>query len=542
MAAHRLRGAAAATEAGRGVIRNLLEQGGALDEAAEICVVGSGAGGAVAAAELAAGGRDVVLLEQGHHWTARDFTQREEEMLPRLFEDAGMRQTADGGVVILQGRNVGGSTVHNLCYAFRTPDPILALWREEHGLPGLTPEAMAPSFERVERNLKVKPIRDDEVNELNRRIRAGAEKLGYSGFVTKHNREGCVKSGYCILGCSYDAKQSMLVTYVPRADAAGARIYANARSERIHVEGGRVTGVSGHVVDHSGRALGKIAVRAPVVVLAAGAVNTPDLLLRSQLPDPGAQTGRNLHLHPSVMVAGYFPEPIHAYRGIPQSYYVDQFIDLERDPHSGYVLMPIAGFPALTAVNLPGFGRSHSRWMQGFDRMGGLLVLLHDRSAGRIEAGSAPGRPTISYALDDHDAKLLAQGLVHCAEVLFAGGAEECLVPFQPEPLALRPGDDLGQIVRRGVGGMQLASTHPQSTCRMGGNPASSVVDGVGQHHAVRGLFVADMSVFPTSLGAPPQITTAALADRTARHILAAWPELGRDAGSRQASAAAEAS
>ena len=141
---------------------------------AEVCVIGSGAGGAVAAAELAAGGRDVVVLEAGPHWTSRDFTQREEEMLPRLFEEAGMRQTVDGAVTVLQGRCIGGSTVHNLCYCFRTPDPILALWRDEHGLRELTPAALEPSFQRVEAGLKVKPIREDEINALNRVIRRGS--------------------------------------------------------------------------------------------------------------------------------------------------------------------------------------------------------------------------------------------------------------------------------------------------------------------------------------------------------------------------------
>ena len=130
------------------MIVDLLGRGGELRERADVCVVGSGGGGAVAAAELAAAGLSVVVLEQGHHWTSRDFTQREEEMLPRLFEEGGMRQTVDGGVIVLQGRNVGGSTVHNLCYAFRAPPEILALWREEHGLPELTDAALAPSFER----------------------------------------------------------------------------------------------------------------------------------------------------------------------------------------------------------------------------------------------------------------------------------------------------------------------------------------------------------------------------------------------------------
>jgi len=509
------------------VIEKLLEGGGDLVERADVCVIGSGAGGAVAAAELAAAGRSVVVLEQGPYWTNADFTQREDQMLPRLFEDAGMRQTADGAVTILQGRNVGGSTVHNLCYAFRTPGPIVDLWREEHGLDGFTREALEPSFARVEANLRVKPIREDEVSPLNRRIRTGAEKLGYSGFVTRHNRENCVKAGYCMLGCTYGAKQSMLVTYVPRAAAAGARIYADARAERIEAEGGGVRRVLGSVVDSAGRVHGSVEVRARVVVLAAGAVNSPDLWLRSGLANGSGQVGRNLHLHPSVTVAGVWDEPLHAYRGIPQSYYIDEFIDLERNPHSGYVLMPISGFPVLTALTLPGFGRRHFEQMRDYTGIGGLLVLLHDRSAGSVVPGSGVGRPEIRYALTPHDRRLLAEGVRHCAEVLFAAGARRIVAPTLPGPLVLERGDDLGALPSEIVAGeAPIASTHPQSTCRMGGDPRTSVVDAFGESHEVPGLFVADMSVFPTSLGAPPQITTAALADRSAQRILARWPEL----------------
>jgi choline dehydrogenase-like flavoprotein len=284
--------------------------------------------------------------------------------------------------------------------------------------------------------------------------------------------------------------------------------------------------VVGSVVDHAGRARGRIEVTAHVVVLAAGAVASPDLLLRSRLGGP--EVGRHLHLHPSVMVAGYWPEPIHAYRGIPQSYYIDEFIDLERDPHTGYVLMPIAGFPVLAAVNVPGFGREHYRLMRDFAKLGGLLVLLHDRSEGTVRSGRSLGKPEIRYSLDAADRAQLARGLHHCAEVLFAAGAQRVVLPFFSDPIVLERGTQLAALAQREVreGTLPIASTHPQSTCRMGGDPATSVVNAWGELHGVRGVFVADMSVFPTSLGAPPQITTAALADRTARHILARGSEL----------------
>ena len=499
------------------------ELAGGRDQA-EVCVIGSGAGGAVVAAELAAAGRDVVLLEQGGYHTKEDFDQREDSMLPLLFEEAGMRTTEDGGINVLQGRGVGGSTVHNLCYCFRAPDPILALWEQEYGVRELG--TLGDSFARVERNLHVSEILSEELNPLNRAIKRGAELIGYHGFVARHNRVGCVRSGFCILGCSYDAKQSMLVTYIPRADAAGARVYADCRAERIEGTAG-ARRVAASLLDARGRPRAEFSVEASVVVCSAGAIASPLLLARSGLGETSGELGRNLHLHPTVIALGIFGEPLQAHYGIPQAYYVDEFIDLERDPHSGYILMPVAGFPVMTAANLPGFGRELYGLLREFPRFGGALALLHDQSSGSVAPGR-DGRPRISYALDRGDRRQLAAGLKHAVELLWASGAERVLVPYLDEPLSLKPGDGTAAIDRRGVhaGSIPITSTHPQSTCRMGGEPATSVVNSFGELHDAPGVFVCDMSVFPTSLGAPPQITTAALADRTAHHILERWPEL----------------
>jgi len=485
-------------------------------------VIGSGGGGAVVAAELAESGLDVVLLEQGAYHTKRDFDQNEGTMLPRLFEDAAQRLTEDGAVTILQGRGVGGSTVHNLGYCFRAPQPILELWADEHGVRELG--SLTASFERVEQGLHVTQILPEEVNPHNRAIQRGSELLGYHGLVARHNRVGCVRAGFCILGCSYDAKKSMLVTYIPRADRAGARVLADAKVERVEVRRG-IKRVRATIGDERGRPAGELDVEAAVVVCCAGAIATPVILQASGLG--GDAVGRNLHLHPNLIASGIFPKPIHAYYGIPQSYYIDEFIDLERDPKRGYLLMPIAGYPVLTAASLPGFGRELFSILRDYPRIGGLLALLHDQSSGRVERGS-DGRPRITYTLEDADRRQLAQALKRVVEVLWASGAERVIVPYLDGALLLRPEDGTSEIDRRGVreGIIPLSSTHPQSTCRMGEDPSLSVVNSFGETHDTRGLFVADMSVFPTSLGAPPQITTAALADRTARHIAARWSEL----------------
>ena len=180
------------------------------------------------------------------------------------------------------------------------------------------------------------------------------------------------------------------------------------------------------------------------------------------------------------------------------------------------------GFPVLTAVNLPGFGRRHFELMRQFDRMGGLLALLHDPSEGSVESGDTLSRPKIHYSLRAADRHRLTEGLRHSAEVLFAAGARRVVIPYHREPLVLERGADLSAIESREVreGELAIVSTHPQSTCRMGGDERRSVVNAFGECHEVAGLFVADTSVFPTSLGAPPHITTAALADRTAHHVL----------------------
>jgi choline dehydrogenase-like flavoprotein len=495
---------------------------------AEVCVIGTGAGGAVVARELAAAGRDVVMLEQGGHYTKEDFTQREDEMMPLLYEDMGQRATVDQTILVLQGRNVGGSTVHNLCYCFRTPEPILALWREDYGVRDMLGPDLRPSFERVEQMLKVKPIRPDEVNALNNKIRIGCEKLGYSGFVTNHNREHCTQSGFCLLGCPFDAKQSMLITYVPAAIQAGARLYANCAVRRLVAEAGRVRRVEGEVVDVLGRPRHRFTVTASVVVLCAGAINSPALLLASGLGNGNGRVGQNLHLHPSVLLSGIFDEDIYGYRGIPQSYYVDEFIDLERDPRSGYILMPVYGFPVMTATQLPGFGEAHFETMKQYHRMVGILVLMHDQSSGSVTVDRT-GRPQIRYTLDAAERRAMAEGMQHCAEILFAAGAARVLAPYT-SPVLLEPGDPLDVFRQRGVrqGDIPLASTHPQSTCAMGEDRRVAVVNSYCQSHEVPNLFVCDMGVFPTSLGAPPQISTAAIADRTARYIAANWPSLAR--------------
>src|SRR5439155_3725861 len=209
---------------------------GDLTLSADVCVVGSGSGGSVAAAELAQGGKSVVVLEEGHYWTSDDFTQREEEMYPRLYRERGTKPTADYTVLVSQGRTLGGSTLVSFCLCFRTPHQILAHWAERFGLAELSHEAMFPYFERVERRIGVKEMGPEDANANNRVLMRGAERLGFRGRFMRHNRTECLGCGYCVIGCAYDRKGDALTTYSAAASKAGARMVPDAQVEAVRHE------------------------------------------------------------------------------------------------------------------------------------------------------------------------------------------------------------------------------------------------------------------------------------------------------------------
>ena len=485
------------------------------EERADVCVIGSGAGGAVVAKELAEAGLSVIILEAGENHDPSTFGSYEPEMLRRLFWDSGLRRTRDSAIVISQGKGVGGSTVHNLCYAVRPPQALLYRWQ--------VPEIW-PLYNQVEQTLGVTQMQETDVNRLNAIIRHGCEAMRWRGGLQRHNRGDCSTCGVqCLFGCPVSkapqsdlggtGKQSMAVTYIPLALAAGAKLYSDCAAQKIHVEKDRVVGVSAQLPS------GGLRVQSDVVVLAAGAINSPQLWLNSRLPNTNGRIGKNLHLHPAVFVGGIFNETIDGHLGIPQSYYIDHFLDLRHSPDSGYLLMPAFGSQMIVAASLPGFGEDHRAFMERYRHIAALLVLLHDRTTGRVSV-DYKGIPNIDYRLRRSDRKVLVEGIINAARLLSAAGATEILMPYT-QHLPIKTEADIDIIRQRGIvpNDIMLASSHPQGTLRMGENPNRNVVNLAGESHAVKGLFVADASLFPTSVGIPPTLTIAALATHVAHRI-----------------------
>jgi choline dehydrogenase-like flavoprotein len=488
---------------------------------ADVCIVGSGAGGSVVAGELAGAGKAVVVLEEGHYWTSADFTQREEEMYPRLYRERGTKPTADYTVLVSQGRAVGGSTLASFCLCFRTPHQILAAWAERFELAELSHEAMFPHFERVEAMIRVSEMGPENLNANNRVLLRGADRLGLRGRFPRHNRTDCVGCGYCAIGCAYDRKGDALTTYLAAASKAGARIVPDAHVDKVLHRQGSVIGVSGRFTVLQGGKRPRFRVVAPVVVLAAGALESPMLWFRSGLPDSYGIAGRTLHLHPYAALTGVFDETIFAWQGPPQSYVVDEFLNLDKSIDGGFLLIAASAQPIAAASLFPGIGRDHQRLMDGYARTAGIGFFLHDRSVGRISTDSR-GQAVIEYRLNDEDKHDVMTAMRRGSEILFAAGAKSVVLPYN-DLVEIHHRPDVTVIEQRGIlaNDPLFLSFHPQGTLPMGREPKKAIVDAFGAAHEIKGLYVADASVFPTSVAVPPQITVMALATRTAQHILA---------------------
>jgi len=475
---------------------------------ADVCVVGSGAGGAVAAAELAEGGLRVVVLEEGPARTRADATGRPRDTLPRLYRDGGQVATIGRPPLMLPlGRGTGGTTFVNSGTCFRTPPGVLARWRDEHGIDGLTDAV----FDRVEEALGVAEVPPGLAGRNAATIRRGAERLGWSGGYLRRNARGCRGSGVCAFGCPTGAKQHVGEVYLPRALEAGARIVTGARAQRILLRAaGRERAVAAGVAATTSD--GPLEVRADTVVVAAGAIHTPLLLARSGLGGGSGPLGRHLSVHPATAVWGVFGEEIDMSRGVPQSYFVDEFAD------QGFVFEGIAGPPDYLALAAPFAGDALRELMLAHRHVAQCGLMVSDRSRGRV--ASVLGRPVVRYDLGDDDATTFHTGLLRLTELMWAAGARRVILPVARVP-ELRDGDSapLRDLDLRSRD-LKLMGFHPLGTARAHRDRNRGVVDENLQLHGIHGVHVADGSAVPGPLGVNPQITIMALATRLAHHLL----------------------
>ena len=501
---------------------------------ADVAIIGSGAGGGTTAESLSAAGLKVLLIEEGPLKTSSDFKMQESDAYPQLYQEGIGRMSKDGAITIMQGRAVGGTTLVNWTSSFRTPEGTLQHWAEAYGVKGHSAAEMAPWFEKMEQRLGVAPwaIPPNANNDV---IRRGCDKLGYHWKVIPRNVRGCWNLGYCGMGCPTNAKQSMLVTTIPATLDKGGELLYLARANKLQISGGKVTGIECLGLDErcvapNGR---KILVKARHYVLAAGGINSPALLMRSNAPDPHGRTGQRTFLHTVNFSAAQFDEVINPFYGAPQSLYSDHFQwDDGSTGRMSYKLVVPPLQPALTATLLGRFGIDNALRMEQLPHTNVMLALMRDgfhpdSAAGKVELRS-DGSPVLDYQMTDYTWDGIRRAFQVMAEVQFAAGAKAVLPLHADADYVKTPAQarELIDSLRLEIYRTRLGSAHVMGGCGMSEDPKLGVTDSLGRHHQLENLSIHDGSLFPTSIGANPQLSiyglTAQLASLLAERLKAA--------------------
>ncbi len=489
---------------------------------ADVVIVGTGAGGGVAAELMAKSGLRVIMLETGPLQLGRDFDMQEQRAYNRLYAEGANLATADHSIAILRGRAVGGGTTVNWTTSLRTPDQTLGYWVNRFGLAEVSAEKLAPWFDWAEHRFNIKPW-DVAPNANNDVLRSGCARLGLQWAVIPRNVSGCANLGYCGMGCPLDAKQSMLVTTIPGALEYGASLYVRTRAWKLEIRRDRVEALMAQALDaKSINPTGvTLRIRAKHYLLAGGAIHSPALLMRSNAPDPYRVLGKRSFLHPTSTSLARMPTAVDGYYGAPQSIYSDhyQWPDGAEGP-AGFKLEVPPIHPGLAAGILGWHGRKLAVGMQDLPRLNALLALQRDgfdeQSPGGEVQLQGDGRGILDYPLNDHLWDGVRRAWHAMAEIQFAAGARAVMPGHLGGEFDTSLDGVKAQIDRLPLARYQAAlfSAHLMGGCGMGANPRASVIAASGRHHQLENLTVVDGSVFPTSVGANPQLSIFAQAAR----------------------------
>lgn len=513
----------------------------------DVLIIGSGAGGGVLAATLSElTAARIVLVERGGHFRGESFNQREWDMTRRLYAGQGARATDDGAIPVLGGECVGGGTTVNVMFCIDPVRKVWEGWRRDFGLFGFSFDPQASDFgvaglnlpscvAEVRARIGVKTVEPGQVNGNNRLFEEGCRALGIREKSFDLNLRGCVGCGYCAEGCAYDAKQSTMVTYIADALERGVKLVHHCRIDHIETQGSgdarRAIGAIGQVEPTRPGSRpnsvepGPLRFTAKLVIVCAGAVESPCLLQRSKLPDPHGRIGRGMVLHPCLPILGIHESPLSNYRGLPGTKYSDHYLDSH-----GLYLETLFVHPAHGALMLPGLGGEHFELLRKLQQFSGFGVLIVDSVSDKnhVRWDAKSKGPAIVYHLPPGDRARLRFGAERAVELMLASGAKEALLASDevlgPLPSARFTSAEQAQHCRH----LQftrhlttLTSGHVQSTVKMAEDPRLGVVSSRGEAHHLRNLMVCDSSVFPTSCGANPMISILSMARYQGKRIAA---------------------
>lgn len=505
-----------------------------LNLTADVVVVGTGAGGGFTAEVLTQAGLKVVMVEEGGYHTAKTFSMNEGKSMPMLYQEAGAQRTKDKGIVVLQGRCVGGGTTVNWTTCLKPPAQTLAHWRDVYGLAAMNEAELESHMKHVYERLNINPWTDVPPNANNSLLGKGCEKLGYHHARVARNVNGCGNTGLCGNGCPINAKQSQMVTTIPAALDAGAQIVTHARVMQVMHDGKRASGVEGIALDsHGVHATGKkFVVKARHVVLAAGAIRSPGLLMRSKVLDPSGQVGKRTFLHPVTAVFGRFEEAVNGFHGAPQTVYSEQFMWPGGKAASGQLGFKVEtiGMTPITAAALGDktLGAEHAAIMKGLPHLQCIDALCRDgfndfETGGTVEL-AGDGRAIVDYPVTPFLVEGMRKAQQHLMEIQFAAGAKQVMPWHIDMPKLNNYADAKAWLATADLGPQKLTkgSAHVMGGCMMGTSDKTGVVNTDGRHFVLENLSVHDASIFPTSVGLNPQVTIYATAVRNSRTLAAA--------------------
>jgi choline dehydrogenase-like flavoprotein len=503
--------------------------------AADVLVIGSGAGGGAVARDLARAGKRVIIIEAGALYDERSFPTKERDAYERLYLDSGFTATDDAHIAILAGGTVGGGTTVNWMTSIPIPDRVRNEWEEQHGVKGIASPRFKQDLNEVLRELSTQPSATTPSKDA--ALLRGAAARDWSGERIQLNRGECGDCGTCPFGCKRGAKQSTLRLHLPQALEAGAHLIPDCKAERLIIERGIVRGA---VTTHGTRAgtPRTLEITAPQVVVSGGALRTPLLLRRSGITHPAI--GQNLRLHPVTLAAGIFPEKIEMWRGTMQAAKSEEFVEPTED-RNGYIIESAPGHPGLLSLGIPWTSRDeHQRLMKLAPHIAPFLAIAKDDGGGYISE-TRHGFAKISYRTTPRDERTLRAALGSLVRMAESAGASEVIAAGSP-PVAWRRRDgvDAFRNLERQILGFDFSpnrgtvfSAHQMGTARMGSNPVDHACDSFGRVRSttrpratdphggiIKGLYVADGSLFPTAIGVNPMITILALAKRVARTVL----------------------
>jgi long-chain-alcohol oxidase len=485
----------------------------------DVVVVGSGAGGGTAAAVLASAGLDVVVVEAGGYWSEEDFDGAELSGYARMYLNGGGVATDDQSIGLLAGSCLGGGTVVNYTWCFRPPDFVRDDWKQRFGLSDWAGSDFDDSLDVVWDRIGISS-ESSIPSARDHAMRSGLEQLGWDSQVMQRNCKGCEEEvcRLCHYGCQIGAKQSTMKTWLQDASDNGARIVVNCPVDRLLLEGGAARGVEAMTVDGH-----KVTVRSRAVALAAGAIHTPAIMIRSGM---GGQVGKNLMLHPVLITWGVFDEEVKPWEGTLGATFSDEFLDMGEG--YGIKYEHAATPPSILAIFAPWRGsRESAELMQSLKYTAGYGALQRARDGGEVVVG-ADGLPTPRWSLSEFDRDVMRRGLDGAAQILEAGGARRIYsshagwVSYEPgrnggRESLLEAADRCGW----GAGQVTLGSFHLMGTARMGSSPSDSVCNSDGETWDVSDLYVVDGAVLPTGLGVNPMVTIEAAAHKIARGMAA---------------------